>query len=401
MEIYEVGGAVRDYLLGVEVRDRDWVVVGATAEELLNRSFRQVGSDFPVFLHPESGEQYALARTERKSGKGYFGFETNSSQEVSLEQDLARRDFTINAMAMSTDGTIVDPFGGKADLERGILRHVSDAFVEDPVRVLRAARFVARFGFSIAPETLTLMGRISDSRELSSLRPERVWSELRRALNERYASRFFEVLRSCGANSEVFPELDRLFGRPRTETSCPVNDMGQHLLLTLKQASDREANEIVRLAVVLRDLGKGTSATALLVSQMEEEPLLDPIKDFCTRLVVPRAHRDLAVLVARFHRDVHAAVDLEPEALLSMLQKIDAFRRQDRFTDFLEACTIDAVVRMRPRDQKYAQVEFIRDICKIVLNVDSEDLLKQGLRGSSLADALFEARVRVISDTRK
>lgn len=400
VEIYQVGGAVRDYLLGVEVRDRDWVVIGATAGELLDRGFRKVGSNFPVFLHPESAEQYALARTERKSGKGYLGFETNSSREVSLEQDLARRDFTINAMAMSTDGTIVDPFGGEHDLAQGILRHVTDAFAEDPVRVLRAARFVARFGFSIAPETMLLMRRIADSGELSSLTPERVWGELRRALTERYSSRFFEALRGCGANREIFPEIDRLFGSPRLDKDCRVDDMGQHLLLTLKQASDQGANEVVRLAIIVRDLGKEAHTDVLPVAQASQQHVLNSIEDFCIRLVVPRAHRELALLVARFHEDVHGAKELESGVLLTILQKVDAFRRQQRFDDFLEACTIDAVVRMQPHDEKYAQADFIRNIYDIVLNVDFRELLKKDLHGDALAEALFDARVKLIDRSR-
>ena len=398
MDVYQVGGAVRDQLLGREVKDRDWVVVGATAEELTKRGFKKVGADFPVFLHPDTADEYALARTERKSGTGYKGFEANASSEVTLEEDLARRDLTINAMAMTPEGDIVDPYGGREDLKRGILRHVTNAFVEDPVRVLRTARFAARFDFLIAPETSDLMRQIADSGELSSLTPERVWSELRRALNEEHPARFFEVLRSCGANREIFPEIDRLFGVPQTEKYHPEIDTGEHILLALKQAAARNAGETVRFTVLVHDLGKGTTPTEILPSHHgHEERGVVLIKAFCNRLRIPRNHRELAVLVSRFHSKAHRANEMKPASLVKLFQDTDAFRRRKRFNEFLEACAIDATGRLGLQDVDYSQAERMRRALDIVLGVDMKELIEQGFEGDALAKALFETRVETLT----
>ena len=398
MDVYQVGGAVRDQLLGREVKDRDWVVVGATAEELTKRGFKKVGADFPVFLHSDTADEYALARTERKSGTGYKGFEANASSEVTLEEDLARRDLTINAMAMTPEGDIVDPYGGREDLKRGILRHVTNAFVEDPVRVLRTARFAARFDFLIASETSDLMRQIADSGELSSLTPERVWSELRRALNEEHPARFFEVLRSCGANREIFPEIDRLFGVPQTEKYHPEIDTGEHILLALKQAAARNAGETVRFTVLVHDLGKGTTPTEILPSHHgHEERGVVLIKAFCNRLRIPRNHRELAVLVSSFHSKAHRANEMKPASLVKLFQDTDAFRRRKRFNEFLEACAIDATGRLGLQDVDYSQAERMRRALDIVLGVDMKELIEQGFEGDALAKALFETRVETLT----
>ena len=398
MEVYQVGGAVRDHLLGREIKDRDWVVVGATGEELSDRGYKKVGADFPVFLHPDTAEEYALARTERKSGAGYKGFETSSSRDVTLEQDLARRDLTINAMAMRPDGAIVDPYGGQEDLKRGILRHITGAFVEDPVRVLRTARFAARFDFSIALETLNLMREIADSGELSSLIPERVWRELRGALNENHPARFLEELRSCGANRKVFPEIDRLFGVPQSEKYHPEIDTGEHVLLALTQAARRNADETIRFSVLVHNLGKGTTPAEIPPSHHgHEERGVELINEFCERLRVPREHRDLAVLVSRFQSKVHRADELKPATMVRLLQDIDALRRRERFDAFLEACTIDATGRLGLQDRDYSQAERLRRALAIVQSVDAGKLIEQGFEGEALASALFDARVEVLT----
>ena len=398
MEVYQVGGAVRDQLLGREVKDRDWVVVGGTAEELTKRGFKKVGADFPVFLHPDTADEYALARTERKSGTGYKGFEANASSEVTLEQDLARRDLTINAMAMTPQGDVIDPYGGREDLKRGILRHVTNAFVEDPVRVLRTARFAARFDFLIAPETSDLMQKIAASGELSSLTPERVWSELRRALNEEHPARFFEVLRRCGANREIFPEIDRLFGVPQPEKYHPEIDTGEHILLALKQAAARNAGETIRFTVLVHDLGKGTTPTEILPSHHgHEERGVALINEFCKRLRIPRNHRELAVLVSRFHSKVHRANEMKPASLVKLFQDTDAFRRRERFNEFLEACAIDATGRLGLQDMDYSQAERMRRALDIVLGVDTKELIEQGFEGDALARALLETRVEALT----
>ncbi len=398
MEVYQVGGAVRDHLLDREIKDRDWVVVGSTAEELTRRGYKKVGADFPVFLHPDTAEEYALARTEHKSGPGYKGFNTDSTPEVTLEQDLARRDLTINAMAMKPDGGIIDPYGGREDLKQGILRHVTEAFVEDPVRVLRTARFAARFDFLIASETLALMRQIADSGELSSLTPERVWSELKCALNEKYPARFIEALRSCGANREVFPEIDQLFGVPQTEKYHPEIDTGEHILLALKQAARRNAGEIIRFTVLVHDLGKGTTPEKILPSHHgHEERGVELINAFCKRLTVPREHRELAVLVSRFHSKVHRAEELKPSTTVKLLQDTDALRRRERFDAFLEACAIDATGRLGLHDREYSQADRLRHALEIIQRVDSRKLIEQGFEGQALAKALYDARVEALT----
>ena len=382
MEVYQVGGAVRDRLLGIEIKDRDWVVVGASPDDLLDKGYKKVGADFPVFLHPDTAEEYALARTERKSGAGYKGFETKASREGTLEEDLARRDLTVNAMAMTPDGRIIDPYGGRQALETGVLRHVTGAFVEDPLRVLRAARFAARFNFTVAPETLDLMRQVALSGELSTLTPERVWGELRRALSEKFPARFIEVLRECEASRALFPEIDT----------------GEHILLALKQAARRNAVEVVRFAVLVHDLGKGTTPDRILPSRHgHEERGVALINEFSERLRVPREYRELAVLVSRFHTKVHRAREMKPSTILHLLEGADAFRRTERFANFLEACTIDATGRRGLEDADYPQADRLRQALEVATGVDARSLVEQGCEGEGLALALHKARVEALT----
>ena len=400
MEIFQVGGAVRDRLLGREVSDRDWLVVGASAEQLLALGYRQVGADFPVFLHPVNHEEYALARTERKSGHGYKGFVTDATPQVTLEEDLARRDFTINAMALGDDGVIIDPYGGRRDLAAGVLRHVTAAFVEDPLRVLRAARFAARFGFTIADETQALMRDISRAGELATLAPERVWQELRRALIEPHPELFIEVLRSCDALAALLPEIECLFGVPQPPRYHPEVDTGVHVLLALKQAVRREAGEVVRFAVLTHDLGKGTTPTQLLPSHHgHEERGATLIEALCARLRVPREHRELAVLVSRLHTHVHRALELKASTIVRLLAQADAMRRPSRFEQLLEACLLDATGRLGLENQDYPQAARLRAALSVVMTVSPQPLLARGITGPALAEALAQARGDALRDS--
>ena len=400
MEIFQVGGAVRDRLLGCKVSDHDWVVVGASAEQLLALGYRQVGADFPVFLHPVTHEEYALARTERKSGRGYKGFVTQASPQVTLEEDLARRDFTINAMAMGSNGVIIDPYGGQRDLAAGILRHVTTAFVEDPLRVLRAARFAARFGFVIADETRALMRDISRAGELASLAPERVWQELRRALMEPHPELFIEVMRSCDALAALLPEIEGLFGVPQPPRHHPEIDTGKHVLLALKQAVRRAADEVVRFAVLTHDLGKATTSSELLPAHHgHEERGVSLIEALCERLRVPREHRELAVLVSRLHTNVHRALELKPSTIVRLLAQADAMRRPARFEQMLEACVLDATGRLGLEDQVYPQAARLLAALNVVSSVAPQALLARGIKGPALAEALTQARVEALRDS--
>ncbi len=400
MKIYQVGGAVRDHLLGVPVKDRDWVVVGATADVLLEQGYRQVGADFPVFLHPVTHEEYALARTERKAGTGYKGFVTETGAAVTLEEDLSRRDFTVNAMAMTTDGDIIDPYGGRRDLEQRVLRHVTGAFIEDPLRVLRAARFAARLNFTIAAETRELMTEVVRSGELTTIAPERVWTELRNALNTTQPGRFIETLRDCGACAALFPEIDRLFGVPQPAYYHPEIDTGIHILLALAQAVRRDAPELVRFAVLMHDLGKGTTPPEKWPAHHgHEDRGVDLIESFCTRWRVPREHRELAVMVSRLHTRVHRSPEMRPATVVRLLEEADAFRREARFDAMLEACFIDATGRAGLEDRDYPQAAALRRARDIAAAVVIRPLLDQGLQGRELSAALHQARVNAIRDS--
>jgi tRNA nucleotidyltransferase (CCA-adding enzyme) len=344
VKIYRVGGAVRDELLGRPVADRDWVVVGATPETMLASGFKPVGKDFPVFLHPETREEYALARTERKHGRGYRGFEFFVSPDVTLEEDLRRRDLTINAMARDEDGTLIDPFDGAADLAAGVLRHVGSAFAEDPLRVLRVARFAARFDFAVAAETVALMRDLVRSGEISLLSPERVWQELGRGLMEAHPSRLLAVLRNCGALAQVLPEVDALFGVPQPRAPHPEIDTGVHVALMLDYAASRGFSLPVRYAVLTQDLGKALSPVADWPRHVGHEARsLRLVERLSVRLKVPVECRDAARLVARWHGTVHRAAELRPATLLDLLTAADALRRPERLGWLLAACECDAM----------------------------------------------------------
>jgi tRNA nucleotidyltransferase (CCA-adding enzyme) len=400
MEIYEVGGAVRDSLLGLPRREVDWVVVGGSVEEMLRLGYRPVGKDFPVFLHPQSGEQYALARTERKVAPGYHGFEFNAAPDVTLEQDLARRDLTINAMARGADGEIIDPYGGRADLAGRVLRHVSEAFREDPVRVLRAARFAARFaelGFTIAPETMALMRAMSHGGEIDALRPERVWQETDRALAEPRPDVYFRILRRGDALGHVFPELDALFGVPQPARWHPEIDTGEHTLLALRVAARISDHTAVRFAVMTHDLGKATSPKELLPKHRgHEERSVRAIEQLAARLPVPRRYRELALHVARYHGLVHRARELRPSTVYKLIEAVDAIRRPERFEDFLLACEADARGRAGLGDRPYPQAQRLRVALKAALGIDASRLTG-GLEGEAVGAAIRKGRLDAIT----
>jgi tRNA nucleotidyltransferase (CCA-adding enzyme) len=363
MQVYLVGGAVRDGLLGLPVKERDWVVVGGTREELLRLRYREVGRDFPVFLHPESHEEYALARLERKTAPGYRGFEFRFGPEVTLEEDLARRDLTINAIAQAADGSLIDPYGGRRDLDARVLRHVSEAFVEDPVRVLRVARFAARFaplGFRVAAETSALMRAIVARREIDALVPERVWQETEKALREPRAAVFFAVLRDCDALRVVFPEIDALFGVPQPPQWHPEIDTGVHTMMVLEQACLLSAEPQVRFAALVHDLGKATTPRDQWPRHTgHEERSVALIETLAERLRVPADYRELASIVARFHGSVHRARELRPGTILELFERADAFRRPERFAQALLACEADARGRTGFEQREYPQRTYL------------------------------------------
>jgi tRNA nucleotidyltransferase (CCA-adding enzyme) len=358
MKIYRVGGSVRDELLGLSIKDHDYVVVGTTPENMVQLGYRPVGKDFPVFLHPETHEQYALARTERKTSRGYRGFEVYAAPEITLQEDLARRDLTINAMAKDEEGNIVDPFGGIADLQAGILRHIGPAFVEDPVRVLRVARFAARFGFQVATETLSLMKEIVHNGETDALVPERVWQEMARGLMEVRPSRMFYVLRECGALARIMPEIDALFGVPQHAAAHPEIDTGVHIMMVIDYAASQNYPLEVRFAGLTHDLGKGTTSPEEWPQHIGHETRgIALVAELCERIRVPKEVRDLALLVARFHGDVHHALDLRPTTIADILQATDAYRKRERFEAFLQACASDFHGRPGFAEKPYPQSE--------------------------------------------
>ena len=404
MDIYLVGGAVRDSLLGRPVAERDWVVVGATPEELQARGFTPVGRDFPVFLHPHTREEHALARLERKTGPGYRGFVTEFAPDVTLEQDLARRDLTINAMAQATDGHLIDPHGGRADLERRVLRHVSPAFVEDPVRILRIARFLARFahlGFSVAAETLELMRQMSASGELDALVPERVWRELERLLGEPTPRAGIELLRECGALRIVLPELDALFGVPQSPKWHPEVDTGEHVLLALQVAAGRAAPVSVRFAVLMHDLGKALTPRSEWPKHIAHETRGVPaIESLCQRLRVPQEHRDLALLASRFHTHVHRGLELRAATLLEVLESADAFRRPGRFAELLEVCECDARGRLGFADQPYPQRARFEQALEAASATTLQPDEREGLVGAAIGERLRRKRLAAIEALR-
>ncbi|AHE97140.1 multifunctional CCA addition/repair protein [Thioalkalivibrio paradoxus] len=401
METYLVGGAVRDRLLGRPVRERDYVVVGATPADMKARGFRPVGRDFPVFLHPRTHEEYALARTERKTAKGYRGFRFNAAPEVTLEQDLARRDLTINAIAEAADGRLIDPYGGQADLRARVLRHVSPAFAEDPVRLLRVARLAAQlspFGFTIAAETETLMRELVDSGEVDALVPERVWAECEKALSSPAPLRFFEVLQATGALAALFPELARLFGVPQPPRYHPEIDTGVHTFLVLEQATRLSTSPEVRFAALVHDLGKGTTPAEILPSHHgHEERGVQMIRELAQRLRIPKRYRDLAIKVARHHGLVHRVFELRPATVLKLLEGLDALRRPEGLEPFLLAVEADFRGRTGFAARPYPQADAVRRAARAAAGVSAEPLTREGLQGAALGSALRRARIRAIA----
>jgi tRNA nucleotidyltransferase (CCA-adding enzyme) len=397
-KIYCVGGAVRDRLLGLPVRDRDWVVVGSTPEAMVAQGFKPVGSDFPVFLHPETHEEYALARTERKVAQGYKGFSIFAAPEVTLEQDLLRRDFTCNAIAAADDGTLIDPHGGIADLKAGILRHVSAAFAEDPVRILRAARFVARFNFSIAPETLTLMRNMVENGEVNALVAERVWQELARGLMEKYPSKFFTTLRDCGALTKILPEVEALFGVPQPPLYHPEIDCGIHTLMVLDDAARQDYALPVRFAALGHDLGKATTPADILPRHIGHElRSAELLKPLCERLRVPSECRDLALLVAREHSHIHRAVELRPETIVNVFDRCDLWRKPERLPQILQACAADARGRTTHENDAYPQTAYWQRCAAAARSVNAGEIAQNCANKSQITERIFQARVAAVA----
>jgi tRNA nucleotidyltransferase (CCA-adding enzyme) len=400
LEIYLVGGAVRDRLLCLPVDELDYVVVGASPGEMLRRGFTQVGKDFPVFLHPETKDEYALARTERKSAPGYHGFEVHAAPDVTLAQDLARRDLTINALAEDWDGAIIDPFGGLDDLKARVLRHVSPAFVEDPVRILRLARFAARFhefGFVVADETMTLMREMVQAGEVDALVPERVWQEMAKALSESHPSRFFEVLRACGALARLLPELDRLWGIPQPATWHPEIDTGVHVMMVVDKAAELSAATEVRYAALCHDLGKGrTPADMLPRHRGHEERGVELIADICRRFRVPTRFCELARITARYHGQVHRAAELRPQTVLALFEGVDLFRRPQRLEQMLLACEADFRGRTGFEDRPYPQGDLVRRCARAAQGLDVRAIAAAAAEPKRIPEDIRRARLAAI-----
>jgi len=402
LQIYLVGGAVRDKLLGIEPQDRDWVVVGATPEEMEALGYKAVGKDFPVFLHPETKEEYALARTERKTAPGYHGFSFHAAPDVTLEEDLKRRDLTINAMAEDAGGNIIDPFNGQEDLENGRLRHVSNAFVEDPVRILRIARYAARYakwGFRVAHGTHALMKKMVADGEVDALVAERVWQETVRALSEETPARFFEVLRNCGALARIFPELARLFGVPQPKHHHPEEDTGLHTMMVLEQAARLSPDTRVRFAALVHDLGKGTTPPEEWPKHIAHEARgVELVEQLCKRLRVPRDYRDLALIVTKHHGVYHRAEELRPATLLEVLETIDAFRRPERLEQYLLACEADSRGRPGFEEQHFTQPGIFRQAYHAAMQVHPKEVVERGFSGKQVGDEVHRLRVEAIRE---
>ena len=402
MQIYTVGGAVRDELLNLPLQDRDYVVVGATPEEMLDKGFRPVGKDFPVFLHPKTGAEYALARTERKTGPGYHGFDVHASPDVTLEEDLERRDLTINAMAKGEDGMLVDPYGGQRDLMRRVLRHVGPAFAEDPVRVLRLARFAARFpDFTVAPETVALMRQMVADGEVDHLVPERVWQELSRGLMETRPSRMIEVLLSCGALARILPEVDKLYGVPQPLEHHPELDTGVHVLAVIDEAAEQGHSLPVRFAALVHDLGKGETPHEMWPHHHgHEAKSAELVQALSARLKVPADCRDLAVLTARYHGDIHKAAELRPATLVKLLEHGDAFRRPERFLELLAACACDYRGRLGFADRPYPALEIFPRALDAARSVDAGAIAKAAsAKPGTIPERIHAARIEAVKAT--
>lgn len=401
MQVYLVGGAVRDRLLGLPVGERDWVVVGAHPEEMQRQGYMLVGKEFPVFLHPETREEYALARTERKTGPGYRGFTTRFSPDVTLEDDLERRDLTINAIAEDAEGVLVDPFGGQRDIEARVLRHVSKAFVEDPVRVLRLARFAARFaglGFTVAEETRGLLKQIVAAGEMEALVPERVWKETQKALGESRPDVYFETLRDCGALKVIFPEIDALYGVPQPAQWHPEIDTGVHVMMALRLAASQGVSAATRFAVLTHDLGKALTPREKWPAHHGHEQLGVPaVEALAARLRVPKEFRDLAVMVSNYHTHVHRALQLKPGTMLELFENTDAFRRPDRFNEFLQACECDARGRLGLEERDYPQARYLGEARDAGAAITLTEADRQGLAGAAIGEKLHQKRLEALA----
>lgn len=394
---------MRDELLGLPIQDRDYVVVGSTPEAMVRAGYKTVGKDFPVFLHPQTHEEYALARTERKTAKGYKGFAVHAAPDVTLQEDLARRDLTINAIAKAADGTLIDPFSGQQDIQDKLLRHVSAAFVEDPVRILRLARFAARFiDFTVAEETMQLMRDMVLAGEVNALVPERVWQELAKGLMEAKPSRMFEVLRTCGALEHIFPELARLWGVPQPEKHHPEIDTGVHVMMVIDYAAKQQFSLPVRFAALTHDLGKGTTPQDLLPRHIgHEQRSVALLKEVVSRLRVPNECRDLAVMVAQFHGKLHAVTQMKPSTRLHFLMELDAIRQPQRFQAFLQACEADSRGRTGMEHCALDEAELLEKTLAIVLQVDAGSIAKQLTQPEDIKQAVFDARLSAIENAHK
>ena len=399
MKVYCVGGAVRDELLGLPVKDRDWVVVGSTPEQMSAQGYKPVGKDFPVFLHPQTHEEYALARTERSTGRGYKGFTVYAAPDVTLEQDLVRRDLTINAIARDAQGQFIDPHGGRADIEAKVLRHVSAAFVEDPVRILRIARFAARFSdFRVADETMQLMREMVSNGEIDALVAERVWQELATGLMERTPSRMFEVLRSCGALKIILPEVDNLWGVPQPAQHHPEIDTGVHVMMVVDYAAAQQYSLPVRFAALTHDLGKGNTPSDMLPRHIgHEERSVSLLKRVCPRLKVPNDCRDLALMVAKLHGKVHRAMEIRPDTLLQLIQDADAIRQPARFHDFLLACECDSRGRLGMAQKPYPQADLLKKVLSAAISVDAGAIASQYGDVEKIRSAIHRARLEAVN----
>ena len=400
MKIYRVGGAVRDKLLNYPSYENDWVVVGSSPEEMTKLGYQPVGNDFPVFINTNTGEEYALDRTERKSGVGYQGFTFHTASNISLEDDLIRRDLTINAMAEDADGTIIDPYGGRADLTNKVLRHVSGAFIEDPLRVLRVARFAARYhhlGFTIAPETEELMKAIVNREELSHLVAERVWKETDRALCEKSPDIFIQTLRDCGGLAALLPEVDSLFGVAQRADYHPEIDTGIHTLMALQQAAILSDKPAIRFAVLVHDLGKGITPDHILPSHSGHEARgLPLVKAVCDRLKAPNEHRQLAMIVTEFHLLCHKALELRPSTLLTLLKAVGAMKSLVKLEDFLTCCTADARGRTGFETRDYAPAPYLRAAAQAIQGVDISDIVNSGISGAEIGEQLAQRQIETL-----
>jgi len=405
MKTYLVGGAVRDELLGYPFNERDWVVVGATVDDMLAAGFQQVGKDFPVFLHPETKEEYALARTERKTAAGYKGFDVHASPDVTLEEDLIRRDLTINAIAKDEHGDIIDPYNGVRDIKDKLLRHVSSAFNEDPVRILRIARFLARYahlGFNIADETMQLMKDMVDAGEVDALVPERVWQEMKKALSEKSPTAFITTLRDCGALKRIIPELDCLFGVPQPEEHHPEIDTGIHTLMVLEQACKLSSEADVRFAALLHDLGKGITPKEEWPRHIEHEARgAKIVLEVCQRLRIPNDYRDLAERTARFHLHYHRALELKLSTVVKTLEQLDAFRKPERFEKFLLASEADARGRPGYENKIFPQGDYFRQAFSVTRNIDIKALREQGFENMKLANKIKQVRTDAVAELKE